>query len=197
MRGPLGADLIGSLPIRRPAAGSRGPALLPPNRQRHTRLATSSRGCCKEPCCSMNRGTLRQLRVLLTECSLCIARRTIPGRFAAEWRPRARWRCLTGDAQVAISWTLLHRRLGERSYRHAAERMAEDIRLTVRVAKAGRKSQAECRARRRHGVTMTRTDIRRTRSSSHWICSRSSGNEHRDAVGQSYYGPASRDPAGF
>jgi uncharacterized protein YyaL (SSP411 family) len=60
--------------------------------------------------------------------------RRLAGRFAPDWRPRARWRCLTGDAQVAVGWCLLHRLTGERRYRDAAECMADDIRRTVRVS---------------------------------------------------------------
>lgn len=57
----------------------------------------------------------------------------LPGRFAPDWRPHARWRCLTGDAQVALCWCLIHRRTAQARYRDAAARMADDIRATVRV----------------------------------------------------------------
>ena len=57
----------------------------------------------------------------------------LPGRFAPEWRPRARWRCLTGDAQIAIVWCLLSRLTGNAAYRAAAVQMAETLRQTVRV----------------------------------------------------------------
>ena len=57
----------------------------------------------------------------------------LPGRFAPGWRPRARWRCLTGDAQVAVAWCLLYRRTLDARYREAAQAVANDIRRTVRV----------------------------------------------------------------
>jgi glycosyltransferase involved in cell wall biosynthesis len=59
--------------------------------------------------------------------------RALPGRFAAEWRPHGRWRCLTGDAQIAISWCLLAVRNNDQRYRRAAASVANDIRQTVRV----------------------------------------------------------------
>ena len=57
----------------------------------------------------------------------------LPGRFDPDWRSRIRWRCLTGDAQVAAAWCLLHRQTGERRYREAADQMADDLRRTVRL----------------------------------------------------------------
>jgi glycosyltransferase involved in cell wall biosynthesis len=60
---------------------------------------------------------------------------SIPGRFAAEWRPRGRWRCLTGDAQIAIAWCLIYRRVATGQYAAAAAAMADDIRRTVRVTR--------------------------------------------------------------
>lgn len=63
-------------------------------------------------------------------------RGALPGRFAPEWRPRARWRCLTGDAQVAIAWCILSRETGNALYRRAAEEVADALRLSVRVTQA-------------------------------------------------------------
>ncbi len=60
----------------------------------------------------------------------------LAGRFSAGWRPRAQWRCLTGDAQVAITWCLLGRVNGEARYRRAAARTADAIRRSVRITKA-------------------------------------------------------------
>jgi glycosyltransferase involved in cell wall biosynthesis len=65
--------------------------------------------------------------------SVYSAARSVPGQFAAEWRSRSRWRCLTGDAQVAGAWALLYRRTGDTRYHRAAAAMADDIRDTVRV----------------------------------------------------------------
>jgi glycosyltransferase involved in cell wall biosynthesis len=57
----------------------------------------------------------------------------IPGRLSSDWRPRARWRCLTGDAQVAISWCLLARVTGDAAYRKAAEVVAASLQRRVRI----------------------------------------------------------------
>ena len=57
----------------------------------------------------------------------------LPGRFDPDWRSRIRWRCLTGNAQVAASWCLLHRQTGEQRYRDAADQVADDLRRTVRL----------------------------------------------------------------
>ena len=59
--------------------------------------------------------------------------RGLPGRFARGWQSRAGWRCLTGDAQTALVWQRLAIRLGDGAYRAAAERMIDDLRVTVRV----------------------------------------------------------------
>ena len=47
----------------------------------------------------------------------------LAGRFDAEWRPSARWSCVTGDAQTAIVWLRLHEITGERRYLEAARRL--------------------------------------------------------------------------
>ncbi len=48
---------------------------------------------------------------------------SLGGRFDAEWRPAARWSCLTGDAQTSIVWLRLGELTGERRYAEAARRM--------------------------------------------------------------------------
>jgi len=60
----------------------------------------------------------------------------LAGRYAPGWRPCAHWRCLTGDAQVALTWVLLSRATGEVRYRKAAESIAEGLRRTIRIAPA-------------------------------------------------------------
>jgi glycosyltransferase involved in cell wall biosynthesis len=57
----------------------------------------------------------------------------LPGRLAGDWRPEGQWRCLTGDAQIALTWHTLASQTGESRYARAAASMAEDIRATVRV----------------------------------------------------------------
>jgi glycosyltransferase involved in cell wall biosynthesis len=60
----------------------------------------------------------------------------IPGRLSDDWQPRARWRCLTGEAQVAISWCLLARATGNAEYREAAESVAASLQRRVRIVEA-------------------------------------------------------------
>lgn len=60
----------------------------------------------------------------------------LPGRFSVDWRGRARWRCLTGEAQIAIAWCLLARFTGEKRYRRAAEAVAASLQRRVRIAPA-------------------------------------------------------------
>ena len=50
------------------------------------------------------------------------ARGWIPGAFDAEWRPAARYSCLTGNAQMAAQWLRLYRLTGDRSWLAAAQR---------------------------------------------------------------------------
>lgn len=57
----------------------------------------------------------------------------LPGRFDRGWRAAARWRCVTGDAQVGVVWAQLARRTGLAAYRAAADRIAGDVRRSVRV----------------------------------------------------------------
>jgi glycosyltransferase involved in cell wall biosynthesis len=60
----------------------------------------------------------------------------LPGRFSEDWGPRARWRCLTGEAQVAISWCLLGRLTGDTHYQRSAEAMAASLQRRVRIVPA-------------------------------------------------------------
>jgi hypothetical protein len=72
----------------------------------------------------------RAARPLLVEYE---SRGWLPGRFSTGWRSQAQWRCLTGDAQVAIAWCVLHRMNGEPRYKRAATRVADALRRTVRI----------------------------------------------------------------
>jgi uncharacterized protein YyaL (SSP411 family) len=58
----------------------------------------------------------------------------LPGRLAPGWAPAARWRCVTGDAQVGLAWARLARYTGETAYREAAYRIADDVRYAVRLS---------------------------------------------------------------
>ncbi len=75
----------------------------------------------------------RAARALLNLFGL---RGRLPGRLSADWRPRARWRCLTGEAQVAISWCLLARMTGKTEYRQAAVSVAASLQRHVRIVEA-------------------------------------------------------------
>jgi hypothetical protein len=47
------------------------------------------------------------------------------GRFDDSWRPRVRWACLTGCAQIGIIMMKLFRESGEKSYADAAQRLTD------------------------------------------------------------------------
>lgn len=46
----------------------------------------------------------------------------LPGRLDNQWRPVARWSCLTGNAQMAINWLRLADIVGDDTFRQNAER---------------------------------------------------------------------------
>lgn len=48
---------------------------------------------------------------------------SLAGRFDRDWKPAAKWSCLTGDAQTAIVWFRLAEITGEKKYADAANRM--------------------------------------------------------------------------
>jgi glycosyltransferase involved in cell wall biosynthesis len=75
----------------------------------------------------------RAARALLNVFGL---RGRLPGRLSDDWRPRAGWRCLTGEAQVAISWCLLAKMSGDVAYRRASESVAASLQRRVRIVKA-------------------------------------------------------------
>ena len=55
---------------------------------------------------------------------------SLSGRFDAEWKPRADWSCLTGDAQLAAIWLTLANMTGETRYRDAARRVLHFLKTT-------------------------------------------------------------------
>lgn len=57
----------------------------------------------------------------------------LPGRLGHDWRPAVRWACLTGTAQIAICWFLLHRLGAGRHFLDAARRANRFVRRTMRV----------------------------------------------------------------
>ncbi|HKZ10771.1 MAG TPA: hypothetical protein VJL61_08695 [Rhodanobacteraceae bacterium] len=46
----------------------------------------------------------------------------LPGRIDADWKPAARWSCVTGNAQMAIVWQRIAQEAGDRSLLPAAEK---------------------------------------------------------------------------
>lgn len=46
----------------------------------------------------------------------------LPGRLDDQWRPKARWSCLTGNAQMAINWLRLAQISGDAAFRKHAQR---------------------------------------------------------------------------
>ena len=57
----------------------------------------------------------------------------LPGRLASDWSAAADWACLTGTAQVAHCWLLLHQLTGRADYLQAARRANGYVRRTVRL----------------------------------------------------------------
>lgn len=57
-------------------------------------------------------------------------RGTLPGRLAATWAPAARWRCLTGEAQMANIWLRLASITGESDWTKPAPRVLEALKAT-------------------------------------------------------------------
>lgn len=57
----------------------------------------------------------------------------ISGRFDADWRPAARWNCLTGASQLSLVWLRLAHFTGDERYREAAERTLDFVKATQRL----------------------------------------------------------------
>ena len=55
----------------------------------------------------------------------------LPGRLAADWSAVDNWACLTGTAQVAHCWLLLHQMTGDPNYLRAARLANAYVRRTV------------------------------------------------------------------
>ena len=57
----------------------------------------------------------------------------LPGRLKPDWTGAVKWACLTGSAQIAHCWLLLHQITGDRDYLDAARRTNAYLRERVRV----------------------------------------------------------------
>jgi len=57
----------------------------------------------------------------------------LPGRLTPDWRAASRWACLTGTAQIAECWLLLHEATGDLRYRNAALIANRYVRRTIRL----------------------------------------------------------------
>lgn len=92
------------------------------------------------------RGVIAAWRFSGQEAYLAAARRTadglmqalepdgfLPGRLTADWRPASRWVCLTGTAQIADCWLLLHEVTGDERYGKAGLIANRFVRSTIRV----------------------------------------------------------------
>jgi hypothetical protein len=55
---------------------------------------------------------------------------TLRGRYDPQWTPAASWRCLTGEAQIAIVLQRLTRITGERAYSEMAQRLIDGLAST-------------------------------------------------------------------
>ncbi|HEX4560904.1 MAG TPA: hypothetical protein VH113_03655 [Gemmatimonadales bacterium] len=58
------------------------------------------------------------------------ARGTLPGRFTAAWGPAAKWRCLTGEAQMANIWMRLEAITGEPGWSKPVPRVLQALKAT-------------------------------------------------------------------
>jgi hypothetical protein len=54
----------------------------------------------------------------------------LPGRFGDEWRPEARWSCLTGQAQMTNIWIRLYELTGERYWLEPVPRVIGYLKST-------------------------------------------------------------------
>lgn len=59
---------------------------------------------------------------------------SIPGRLDSDWRGTVPWTCLSGNAQIAACWLLLHQATGESAYRDAALAANRMVRRTIIVS---------------------------------------------------------------
>lgn len=57
-------------------------------------------------------------------------RGTLPGRFTATWGPAAKWRCLTGEAQMANIWMRLEAITGEKAWSDPVPRVLRALKAT-------------------------------------------------------------------
>ncbi len=55
----------------------------------------------------------------------------LPGRLFPDWSPAVNWCCLTGTAQLAACWLLLHEATDDPEYLEAAQRANRFVRCTV------------------------------------------------------------------
>lgn len=60
----------------------------------------------------------------------------LPGELQNDWSAAVNWVCLTGTAQIAHCWLMLHEETGERRYADAAFRANAFVRRTVRISGA-------------------------------------------------------------
>lgn len=92
------------------------------------------------------RGVLEAHRFAPEPALLAAARRTadgalsalrddgwLPGRLDARWQAGGDWVCLTGSAQIAHCWLMLHEETGEPRYLDAATRALRFVRRTMRL----------------------------------------------------------------
>lgn len=57
----------------------------------------------------------------------------LPGRLFPDWQGAVDWACLTGTAQIAFCWLMLHQRTGDLRYRDAAYAANRYVRRTLKV----------------------------------------------------------------
>lgn len=57
----------------------------------------------------------------------------LPGQLSSEWKPAARWACLTGTVQIASCWLLLFQATAETRYKKAAQSANRYVRRTQNI----------------------------------------------------------------
>lgn len=57
-------------------------------------------------------------------------RGTLPGRFTSTWAPAAKWRCLTGEAQMSNVWLRLEAITGEKAWTRPVPRVLHALKAT-------------------------------------------------------------------
>lgn len=96
----------------------------------HT-IAYSTQGMLELGCRTENEQVLEQVTVANEYLARCFEQHgQLHGRYDESWSPRARWRCLTGEAQTAVVWFRLANLTGEQRWRQRAIALTTQVKRT-------------------------------------------------------------------